>query len=51
MLFVPNTERVRHMENVQQEEHMSGKRVAFNIIAVVVGTVAVLFLIKYLMGM
>ncbi len=37
------------MENPQQE--MSGKRVAFNIIAVMVGTVAILLLIKYLMGM
>ena len=39
------------MEETQQEEHMSGKRVAFNIIAVVVGTLAILFLIKYLLGM
>ncbi len=39
------------MENVQQEEQMSGKRVVLNIILVIVGTVAALLLIKYLLGM
>ena len=39
------------MENVQQEEHTSGKKVVLNIIAVLIGTLAVLYLLKYLFGM
>ena len=39
------------MEQTQQEQPMSGKRVVLNILMVVVGTIAVLFLIKYLTGM
>ena len=38
-------------EKKQEQEIMSGRRAAFNIFAFVAGTVVVLLLLKYLLGM